>query len=59
MLKLGMEENRIMGALSLKRFLEIHFVPSLLPLIRNSHKWSRVGEPKRDSAVSLGYYLQH
>lgn len=54
----GPEENRIIGALRLKKFLKNHFVPILLPLIRISHKLSQVEEPERDDAVFLGYYLK-
>lgn len=55
--KLEMEENRIIGVLSLKRFLENAFVPILLPLIRISHALSQIRESQRDGAISLGYYL--
>lgn len=57
--KLGMEENRTAGVLSLKRCLENDLVPVPLPLIRISRQLSQIGEPPRDGAIALGKYLWH
>lgn len=57
--KLGMEENRTAGVLSLKRCLENDLVPVLLPLIRISRQLPQIGEPQREGAIALGKHLWH
>lgn len=49
--ELGPQGNRIIGVLSLNKFLENYLIPTLLPRVRISHKLSPI-EAQRD-AISL------